>query len=97
MPSKILIDNILGGRFDMNREALTNATMSALQNEMNNKRTVRPNDKTTNYKKQLKKLSEDYANDFMNLMLGFIPEEDLYNLLNANNNATEEIIFLEQK
>lgn len=80
----------------MNREALTNATMSALQKELAGSNKVKANDKTINYKKQLKKLSEDYANDFMNLMLGFIPEEELYNLLNANKDTTEEIILLDQ-
>ena len=80
----------------MNREALTNATMSALQKELVGSNKVKANDKTINYKKQLKRLAEGYANEFMNLLLGFVTEEDLYKLLNANNDATEEIILLNQ-
>lgn len=79
----------------MNREALTNATMSALQKELAGSNKVKADNKA-DYKKQLKRLSEDYANDFMNLLLGFVTEEDLYNLLNTND-STDEIMILEQK
>ena len=79
----------------MNREALTNATMSALQKELAVGNKVKADNKA-DYKKQLKRLAEGYANDFMNLLLGFITEEDLCKLLNAND-STDEIMILEKK
>ena len=78
------------------QDALTKATMSAINNAMNKSSKLKPADKTIDYKEKLKLLAEDYANDCMNLLLGFITEEDLYNLLNGKD-TTEEIIFLEQK
>ena len=77
------------------QDALTKATMSAINNAMNKSSKLKPANKTTDYKQQLKLLAEGYANEFMNVLLGFVTEEDLCKLLNASD-TTEEIILLDQ-